>query len=275
MKKKAKERIEIMSSPFGSLRFCRALLATNLRSALALRGSFWLQALFMVLNNVTFFVFWWVLFARVPTLRGFRLGDMEALFGITAASFGLVQVLAGGVRHLSRFIDEGALDTLLAQPQPVLLYALGMRSQPSGLGDLASGIGFLALSGQVRLATLPLVALAVLAAALVFLGCGVAFFSLAFWLPGTETLSRQLWDLTITFSLYPEPLFGGMLRLLLFTLLPAGLIGFLPLRVVRAATLSDGLLLALGAATYLALGAWFFGRGLKRYASGSRFGVFG
>jgi ABC-2 type transport system permease protein len=82
-------------------------------------------------------------------------------------------------------------------------------------------------------------------------------------------------SLTITFSLYPEPLFGGMLRLLLFTLLPAGLIGFLPLRVVRAATLSDGLLLALGAATYLALGAWFFGRGLKRYASGSRFGVFG
>jgi len=259
----------------GTFRFARALLRTNLRSALALRGSFWLQATFMILNNVTFFVFWWILFARVPTLRGVRLPDMEVLFGVTAASIGLVHTLAGGVRHLSRFIDEGELDTLLAQPQPVLLYALGMRSQPSGLGDLASGIGFLALSGQVTLSNLPLAALAVLTAALVFLGCGVAFFSLAFWLPRTEMLSRQLWELTVTFSLYPEPLFGGVLKLLLFTLLPAGFMGFLPLRVIRAATLGDVVLLALGAASYLAFGAWFFGRGLKRYASGSRFGVFG
>ena len=35
-------------------RFLRALVATNLRSALALRGSFWLSMLFMVLNNLAF-----------------------------------------------------------------------------------------------------------------------------------------------------------------------------------------------------------------------------
>jgi ABC-2 type transport system permease protein len=79
----------------------------------------------------------------------------------------------------------------------------------------------------------------------------------------------------MTFSTYPEPLFGGALRLLLFTLLPAGLVGFLPLRVVRDATFVDAALLAMGAAAYLAFGAWFFARGLARYASGSRFGVFG
>jgi hypothetical protein len=40
----------------------------------------------------------------------------------------------------------------------------------------------------------------------VLLACGIIFFSLAFWL-GRNTVARQLWELLITFSLYPE-LFG-------------------------------------------------------------------
>jgi ABC-2 type transport system permease protein len=209
-----------------TLSFALALLLTSLKSAAALRGSFVLQVAFMILNNVTFFVFWWVLFDRVPQLRGYGLPEMEALFGISAAGFGIVQCLFGGVRHLPRLIEDGELDALLTQPKPTLLYALGLRSHPSGFGDFLSGLGFLWLSGYVTLPNLPAVALAITASALGFLGSGIVFFSLAFFLGRTEVLSRQLWDLTITFSLYPEPLFGGVLRFLLFTLLPAGIVSY-------------------------------------------------
>src|SRR6202521_5531789 len=116
-----------------SFRFARALLATNLKATLMLRGAFVMQVVFMALNNVTFFVFWWVLMRRVPELRGWRLGDIQVLFGVVAAGFGTAVTVAGGVRHLGRFIDDGELDTLLTQPQPVLLHALGLRSQASGL----------------------------------------------------------------------------------------------------------------------------------------------
>jgi ABC-2 type transport system permease protein len=264
-----------VTSHIATLRFARALLATNLRAVMALRGSFMLQITFMVLNNVIFFVFWWVLFSRVPVMRGWGLSEVEVLFGITGASFGLVQALTGGVRHLSRFIDEGELDPLLTQPKSTLLYAVGLRSQPSGFGDFVCGIGFLAVSGHVGLSNLAFVVLSVLAAAATFLGCGIVFFSLAFWLRRTETLSRQIWELLITFSLYPEPLFGGALRLLLFTALPAGFIGYLPVHILRDADLGDVLLLTCGSVLYLAMGGFVFARGLRRYASGSRFGVFG
>ena len=50
-----------------SLAFTRALVATNLKAALALRGAFVMQVVFMALNNLTFFVFWWALMRRVPT----------------------------------------------------------------------------------------------------------------------------------------------------------------------------------------------------------------
>src|SRR4029079_15716231 len=135
------------------------------------------------------------------------------LFGIVAAGFGLAVTFAGGVRHLGRFIDEGELDTLLTQPRPVLLYALGLRSQASGVGDVLSGLAFIGWSGQISWRAFPLVAFAIVASALVFIACGIVFFSLAFWLGRVETLARQLWELLITFSLYPEPLFGGTLRL--------------------------------------------------------------
>jgi viologen exporter family transport system permease protein len=256
-------------------RFARALFATNLRAVLAQRGAFAIQALFMMLNNAVFFVFWWVLFRRVPDVRGWRLEDVEVLFGITATSFGLVVAVTGGVRHLGRIIEEGELDTLLTQPKPTLLYALGMRSQASGFGDMLSGLGFLVASGHLTLMKAPLVAVAILGAAVTFLGCGILFFSLPFWLSRTETVARQLWELLITFALYPEPLFGGVLRLMLFTVLPAGFVGYLPVQIVRQPSIVSIAMLVAGAAAYLTIATWVFGRGLRRYASGSRFVTFG
>src|SRR5262252_2351012 len=140
-----------------NLSFTRALIATNVKATLALRGAFAVQVVFMVLNNVTFFVFWWALMGHVTTLRGWRLGDIQLLFGMVAASFGLTVTLAGGVRHLGRFIEEGVLDTLLTHPKSVLVQALGMRAQPSGCGDFLSGLLFIALSGQISWRTVPYV----------------------------------------------------------------------------------------------------------------------
>jgi ABC-2 type transport system permease protein len=255
--------------------FARALLATNLKAALMQRGAFAIQVLFMALNNLTFFVFWWALMHRVPSVRGWRIGDIQVLFGVVAVGFGLAVTVAGGVRHLGRLIEDGTLDTLLTQPRPVLLYALGLRLQASGVGDMLSGIALIAWSGRVGWRAFPFLVLAVVASAVMCVACGVVFFSLAFWLGQAETLARQLWELLITFSLYPEPLFGGPLRLVLFTLLPAGFVGYVPARLVEQPSLARALLLMSVAILYLALAATVFDRGLRRYTSGSRFGTFG
>jgi ABC-2 type transport system permease protein len=258
-----------------NLAFIRALVATNLKATLALRGAFVMQVLFMALNNFIFFVFWWALMRQVTSIRGWQLADVQVLFGVVAAAVGLAVTLAGGVLHLGRFIDEGDLDTLLTQPRPVLLYAVGMRSQPAGVGDLISGLIFIAWSGQVAWQMVPLLVAAIVASAVVAVASAVVFFSLAFWLGKIETAARLLWDLLITFSLYPEPLFGGLLRVALFTILPAGFVGYVPVRLLQTPSLLHLFLLAIGAGAYLAVAVLVFDRGLRRYASGSRFSTFG
>ena len=163
-----------------TLSFTRSLVTTNLKAALALRSAFVIQVVFMALNNLTFFVFWWALMGRVTTIRGWRLGDIQMLFGLVAEAFGLTITVAGGVRHLGRFIEDGDLDTLLTRPRSVLVHTLGMRAQPSGFGDLISGLIFIAMSGQISWRAAPVLIVVIVPSATIFLACGAVFFSHAF-----------------------------------------------------------------------------------------------
>jgi ABC-2 type transport system permease protein len=256
-------------------RFSWALFRTNLKSVTALRGSFLLSMTFMALNNTTFFVFWWLLFGRIGNLRGWHVQDVELLFGISAAGFGLMQATLGGAMHLARFVDDGSLEPMMVQPKPTLWYALGCRSQASGFGDMTSGLAFMSLSGYVSWSAAPRALLCVLVSCVAFTAVCVALGSLAFWIKKSETLSRQLLDIVITFSLYPEPLFDGPLKLLLFTLVPAGFVSYLPADVVRGAGPAAPCLMLGGCALLCAASLRVFRAGLRRYAGGSRFGVFG
>jgi len=247
----------------------------SVRSALAERGAFIMRAVLMAVNNAIFFTFWIVLLSRVPNVRGYELGDVALLYGIVAVAHGLAVFVAGGMTHLSRVIHDGELDALIAQPKPTLLYAVGLRSQPSGLGDIVSGLAMIVLSGRVGLLGVPLVIAAGVAGAVVLVSTAVVLHSAAFWLGRTESASRQLYEVTLMFSLYPDTLFTGPLRWILFTIIPAGFVGYLPAELIRAPSAWIALGIGLGVSAYALVAAWVFQRGLRAYSSGSRFATFG
>ncbi len=263
------------SERWPTARFAAALLATSIRAAMADRGAFILRAAFMALNNGIFFTFWIVLLWRVPQIRGYELADVAVLYGVVAVAHGLATFVAGGMLSLARTIDDGELDALLTQPKPTLLYAVGLRSSPAGLGDIVSGLIMIALSGRVGVAGIPLVIVAGVAGAVVLVATAVLLHSAAFWLGRTEAVSRQLYETTLLFSLYPDTLFSGPLRWMLFTLVPAGFVGYLPANLIGAPSLRSALAIAVGVTAYGVAAAWVFQHGLRTYSSGSRFATFG
>jgi ABC-2 type transport system permease protein len=111
--------------------------------------------------------------------------------------------------------------------------------------------------------------------ALVLVATAVVLHSAAFWLGRTETASRQLYEATLLFSLYPDTLFTGSMRAVLFTIIPAGFVGYLPAGLIRAPSLETGFAIAGGVAAYVAVAWLIFERGLRTYSSGSRFATFG
>jgi ABC-2 type transport system permease protein len=252
-----------------ALRFTAALVSTSLQSSVASRSAFSMQVAFMALNNLMFLSTWFILFARFERVGDFGLPDMLLLFGVSAAGFGLAAVFCGGALELSRTIADGGLDALLCQPKSVLVRAVAARSLASGWGDVASGVLLIAFADGAPLALVPL---AVLLAAVAFVATACIAHSAAFWLGRVESLARAFFELVVLFTLYPPSLFGSGVRVLLFTLLPAGVVAYLPVELLRAPSVASVATATLAVAAFAVL-AWFvFTAGLRRYESGSRFG---
>jgi ABC-2 type transport system permease protein len=84
-----------------------------------------------------------------------------------------------------------------------------------------------------------------------------------------------LYESTLLFSLYPDTLFGGPVRLALFTIFPGAFIGYLPSRLIREPSWTTGVIILSSVIVYASIARWVFYRGLKSYSSGSRFVTFG
>jgi ABC-2 type transport system permease protein len=252
--------------------FLWALVSTNIKSSLSLRGSFFLQLVFMTINNLVFFSIWWIFFNRFPEVAGWSLREVEAMYGFTAGAFGLSVIFGGGVSELGRMIVDGELDSYLTQPKNVLLQTIASKSRASGWGDLITALVLLAMSGYLNWKTVPVIFVLLICSAFIFLSSFVIAQSLAFWLGPIQNLARQLSEFVITFSVYPQTIFPFFFKIVLFTIIPAGFIGFLPVEVMR----NFGILSFIGtiaaSSIYIGLALMVFQRGLRHYESGNRIG---
>jgi ABC-2 type transport system permease protein len=251
------------------LKFLFAVWKVNLQSAMEYRISFLSQVGGMILNNGIYFLIWVIFFDRFKTVRGWGLSDMFITFGIAASSFGLVSVFFGNTFNLGKIILQGRLDYYLSLPRPVLLHAVASRSVTSGMGDLTYGLLSFIVSGVFTWDGLLRFILAVMLAACVFAAFLMIIQSLAFWIGTTSYISGIAVNAMITFAIYPITLFDTGARLILFTLIPAALMGAVPASFVRGFGWDTLAQLSLGAVVFLGLAIGLFYTGLRRYESGS------
>ncbi len=245
-------------------------LVLNLEGAMEYRVSFVMNVAFMALNNLMYLGFWWIFFQRFDSVKGWRLSDVAALFALGASSFGIANVVFGNGSKLSRVLAEGGLDAHLLVPGDPLVKVLASRSSVSAVGDILFGLVVFALAERPGPAGLLLFAYLSMLSALVFTAFGVLAHSLVLWTGGLEGPGASLHEAMLSFSIYPETVFSGPVRTVLYTLVPAGFMTYLPLALWRepgVAGLAGYTLVALG---FVAVARAVFARGLRRYESGSQ-----
>jgi ABC-2 type transport system permease protein len=251
------------------LRFVWAYVRANLKVALEYRFAFWGNVLAMFLNDLMWVAFWAVFFTRFPPIRGYDLRDVMTIWAVAALGFGGAVGIFGNCHRYAAQIADGSLDFYLLLPRPVLLHVLVSRMSVTAWGDALFGLLLYAAVVQpspLELGAFVLVALIAGAIMASYLSLANA---LAFWLGQAEGLAYQLTNALIMFSTYPTTLFSGLVRVLLFTALPAGFIAYVPVRFLREwqAWQLGGLIGA--AAVFLALTIVVFRLGLRRYESGN------
>ena len=250
-------------------KFLTAIWKTNLQSAMEYRGAFLTQVIGMMVNNFIYFAIWIIFFNRFEDVRGWDVNDMYVTFGVLASAFGLVSLLFGNAFTLSDIIAKGRLDYYLSLPRPVLLHAISSRTIASGMGDFLYGFISYGLSGYFSWDGLARFVLATLLAATVFVAFLILTQSLAFWFGMMNNFSNLVLNAMLTFGIYPITLFDNYAKLILFTLIPAALMGAIPAEFILNFSWSTLGQLFLGAVGFLALAIFIFNKGLRRYESGS------
>lgn len=278
---KEHESLPLRMSARGLLRFLLFRFALNLKSAYSFRVSFWSQIFFMAANNGFLLWFWSLFFQRfggeLTARGGWGAQDLYALYGVTAVAFGLAHLFAGSAVELAGLVADGELDYFLSHPVPTLFHALVIRTRVSAIGDVVFGMGLLAALFHRNLADV-LVALAVcVPGALVYVSVAVIGAASAFWLGESRGITGQLVHLLTTFGTYPEAVFQGSVRWVIYGIVPAAFFSHLPVSYLRLFSAGRGFtpeslrilgLLLGGAVLLLALAVGLFQRGLRRYESG-------
>ncbi len=254
----------------GTLPFLLTCWKLNLAGAMEFRLSFLMTAGMMFLNNVIWLLFWGIFFDRFPDVAGWELKDVMLLWAVSAGGFGWASVLLGNFTRIAYLTANGELDVYLTQPKPLLLNVLASRMSLTAIGDFLFGAAIYAYVGDHSWTGLASFLLALLMSGLFFLFFTLAAGSLAFFFGNAEGIAFQLFNSFLAFTTYPADIFKGLGRLLLFTIVPAGFISYMPIGLLRGwdgsfMLAAAGMLLLLAA---LSLGLFY--AGLRRYSSGNR-----
>lgn len=253
--------------------FVWRLVKLNLASNMEYRASFLSQIVGMFINNGIYFVFWLLFFDRFQEIRGYTIREIFLLFAVITLGYGLALTLAGNCTRISEIVAQGRLDYYLTLPRPVLLHVLFTRMDPFTMGDLSFSVVAYLFTGLFDPLSLLFFLLASILAAVIFVAFFTIIGSLAFFFGNANELSMQVVMAMLTFSMYPNSLFQGFIRIVLFTLLPAAFVGAVPVEIVQGH--DWGLLLGLAGVASVAVGLMlaFFYTGLRRYESGSAINV--
>ena len=259
-----------MLSAFGNyLKLAAAYVRLNLNAQLEYRGAFLSQVAAMFLNDGVWVAFWSLFFTRFPVLRGWQIKDVISIWAITAAGFGLAHAIYGNGWHLAKLIAQGQLDVWMLYPRSLLPHMLLGRMNATAWGDAAFGYVVYLVFVRPDVTHLILFIGLSLSVAMLFVGFSILTGSLSFFVGNGAGLMEQWYFAMITFSTYPPMLFEGAVKLLLFTLIPAGFVSYLPVQALRELSLIHAALAVAGAFGVLAAGAGVFYYGLRQYESGN------
>lgn len=269
------------------VRVCLLSVKYNIMREMVNPVTFVTNILFMMLNNATILVQWFILFRLRGEIGGYTMKDVMLLWGLTAFSFGLSKVLFARVFSLPELIISGKLDSYLVQPKNVCLSVLTSATSTASIGDFLYGLVLMAFSG-FSVGRLVLFLLFTVTGTVIFVAFTLLLGSLSFWFVRAEMAGGQMVSGMISFMTYPDGIFRGISRFLLYFLIPVGMAVWQPVHIMAALNgageiwpgagetgqgLQSGLIAILTVAGYaaalMAIAVFVFYRGLRRYSSSS------
>lgn len=255
-----------------NLAFFKMLYKLELLACVEYGFNFLIQSIGMIVNDIFWVFFWYLLFQKFGTIGSWQFIDMAYLYAILFISFGIAMGFFGNLDGLAKMIEESKLDYYLTLPKNILFHSL-VKIYYSPIGDLIMGLVMAIL--VVPLNKFPLFLALTFTSTVLIIGWLVFVNSISFYINGFYTAANSAKEFFITFSHYPFSVYSGMTKFLLTFLVPAGMLVGIPVDLLKSFSWGLFLTVIVYVVLLFCFSVWFFYKGLKRYESGNVMGMRG
>ncbi|MCI9034688.1 MAG: hypothetical protein HFJ08_11705 [Lachnospiraceae bacterium] len=250
------------------LRVCLLSLKYNIMREMLNKVTFLTNIGFMMLNNAAFIVQWIILLRLKTDIGGYTLREIMLLWGLAASTFGLARIFFARAFALPELIISGKLDSYLVVPKNVLLSVITSATNTSAIGDLLYGLVVLCIF-CFSVERFFLFLLFTVTGGIIVTAFALLMGSLTFWFVRADAFGYHMVNCIISFATYPDGIFQGIIKVLLYNVIPVGMAVYQPVHMMIQFNVG-GLLAVLGyAAAITAVAVFVFYRGLRRYTSGN------
>lgn len=259
------------------LKFALHTIKKNLASSAELRTSFLMNIFGMMINNVSFVIIWVFLIKTAGNIGGWTSADIFGLQGFVALIYGFVFSFGAGLKEMPRLVSSGIFDQFLLSPKSLLGRVATSSFSASAIGDLFFGVVCIGIYWSMIGASLEQVILTLVLcvfATLAFIGATVSIQAISFYFTDPDSVTRSLFELFFTPSLFHGGAFQGATRFVFTFLLPSLVIGTLPVEAVTNLSYQKVVLIGVLSVVWFVLSLWLFKKAVKRYES-ANFMTFG
>ena len=230
------------------------------------KATFISNIVFMILNNAAFIFQWIILFSLKENVGGYTFKQVLLLWGFAASTYGFSHFFFKDAYNLSDSINAGKLDAFLVRPKNVLISTITTGVKTSALGDLIYGYIMLFVYG-FSIPNFLLFTLFSVCGGLILTSISVILSSLSFWFNKTDIIADTGNSLMVNFATYPDGIFKGFAKILLFTIIPVGIVNHIPVQILTGFDIKLFLLIIFVTMFFVAVAFKVFYTGLKRYSS--------
>lgn len=230
------------------------------------KTTFFTNVIIMILNNASFILQWIILYSLKDNVGGYTFREVLLLWGIAAGTFGFSRFFFKKAFELSDMINTGKLDSYLVQPKNVLLQAISADVSPSALGDIIYGYIMLFVYG-FTISRFILFTILIICGGIITTCLSVILSSLSFWFNKSDIFADTINNIMINFGTYPEGIFEGIVKCMLYTIVPVGFAIYMPVSILSNFSIELFIILILVTILLVTLSFWIFNQGLKRYSS--------
>ncbi len=251
-------------------------MRVNTRALASERASFAIMVIGMTINNCAF-VFSWVLFASVyGAVNGWGVWQVLGLQGFIALAYGIAHSVFFGARSVRRNILNGSFDSVLLTPHSIIMRVYTLATSVTAFGDILFGVVCLSLfvyATQLPFELVLMVVSLIVPATLTFISVQLACSSIAFFMPDSDSLAQQLMDFIMFPGMFPGGAIQGGMRFLLTFIIPAFVVGILPVELTFNFSWSWYAIVWILAFLWFFISLFLFHTGLRHYESGNLTGA--